>query len=364
MQVDAASPEQRIKYLDGIRGLAIFLVATGHLFYQYYLFKFGWIGLNLFFVLSGYLITQRLYFHYAVNRNTYFKNFYLRRVVRIFPLYYGCLFIFFIILPLLYQPYFLHYNELYNGQWWYWTYTSNWMIIFYGLPSESVFFHFWSLAVEEQFYIIWPILFLFLVNLKRNYLFVVLLIIGSVLVRILVKDNLGSYLNTATTAEPLLLGALVAILEKEKKLESLYRVFLTAGLLSLASLLVIFSIDKNLHITNNLLLRIGYSAIDLIWVFTLVHVSVNKRHSGITRNLFSINWLLWLGKYSYGIYVFHWIILILFIYKAEYELLKRGVEIQLVYFTVRFAGIILILLISYLSYNFFEKKFLQLKRYF
>ena len=362
--VDNRLTENRVKYLDGIRGLAIFLVATGHIFYQYYIFKFGWIGLNLFFVLSGYLITQRLYFHYTDNKVSYFKNFYLRRVVRIFPLYYGCLFIFFIILPFFYPPYFIYYGDLYKAQGWYWGYASNWMMIFKGLPAQSVFFHFWSLAVEEQFYLFWPFLFLLLINIKRSYVFVLLLITGSIIVRISIHENLASYLNTLTAAEPLFLGALVAILEKEKKLESWYNFFLIMAIISLIGLGIIFMHDSNLHFTNSWLLRAGYSTIDFIWIFILVHVSTNRTYSPLIRRLFDSKWLTWLGKYSYGIYVFHWIILILFIYKAEHELIRMGFEKQLIYFTVRIIGIAFILAISYASYNLFERKFLRLKKYF
>jgi len=362
--VDDELIENRVKYLDGMRGLAIFLVAVDHIFYKYYIFKFGWIGLNLFFVLSGYLITRRLYFHYTGNSFSYFRNFYLRRVLRIFPLYYGCLFIFFIILPFFYPSYFIYYDDLYNAQGWYWGYVSNWMIILKGLPAQPVFFHFWSLAVEEQFYLIWPFLFLLLVNIKKNYVFVLLLIAGSIIVRVSIQENLYSYLNTITAAEPLFLGAFVAILEKEKKLENWYRFFLTIAIVSFISLVIIFMHDSNLHITNNWLLWAGYSAIDFIWIFILVNASVNRSCSGLTRRIFDSKWLTWLGKYSYGIYIFHWIILAIFIYKAEHELIKMGLEKQITYFTVRIIGVAFILAISYASYNLFEKKFLKLKKYF
>lgn len=356
--------EQRVGYLDGIRGLAILLVAAGHIFYSYYIFKAGWIGLNLFFILSGYLITQRLYVHLAGSTGSYFRNFYLRRLLRIFPLYYGCLVIFFILLPVLYPGYFKFYNELFHLQGWFWAYASNWMMIVNGIPDQPVFFHFWSLAVEEQFYIIWPFLFLMLVKVKSMPAIIVVLLLSSVVCRNLIHNSFDSYINTGTAAEPLLLGALITVLEKKKLLEKYYSWFIILTVLSVVGLGVIFINNPDLHITNNWLLRAGYSAIDIIWSCGLVLCIINKNASERTRRFFSTDWMKWLGKYSYGIYVFHWIVLNLFIYKIETELIQKGIDKYLVYFSVRIAGILLILGISYLSYNLYEKRFLRLKKYF
>jgi peptidoglycan/LPS O-acetylase OafA/YrhL len=361
---DAHNSGQRVKYLDGMRGLAILLVAAGHIFYRYSVFQFGWIGLNLFFVLSGYLITQRLYVHLSGNTRSYFKNFYWRRILRIFPLYYGCLVIFFLLLPLIYPGYDNVFGSLYSMQGWFWSYSSNWMMILHGMPKQPVFFHFWSLAVEEQFYVVWPFLFLLLVKARKISWIIVLMIIGSIFLRNSIHDGFSSYLNTGTAAEPLLLGALITILEKQKVLEKNYNCFLFLALASVISLVIIFINDPSPHITNDWLLRAGYTSIDLIWAWILVLCIVTTKMSAPAKQVLSAGWLKWLGKYSYGIYVFHWLVLNLFIYKAVTEMINRGIDQQLAYFSVRVAGIALILLVSYLSYNFYEKKFLALKKYF
>lgn len=357
----AETDKTHIAYLDGIRGLAILLVGAGHFFYNYSLFKSTWIGLNLFFVLSGYLITHRLFAHYF-NGTGYFKNFYVRRILRIFPLYYGCLFVFFIILPLLYSSFFAFYGELYSLQGWYWLYASNWLIIFRGMPGQPVFFHFWSLAVEEQFYLLWPFFFLLLVKVKRSYLFVIGLIGTSIFLRNYIGVSYNSYLNTGTVAEPLLAGALIAMLEKGKKLQAMVNYFVALAFLAVTSLVIIFVNDPNPEIvSNNWLFRVGYSSVDLVWISILVFCATENKVSAAIRNLLSVKWLTWLGKYSYGIYVFHWIVLNMFIYKIEAELIRTGMNINLTYFLTRLLGIIAVLLISYMSYHLFEKRFLRLK---
>src|SRR6476660_8253758 len=95
-----AAPAQRTHCpaLDGLRGIAILLVVLYHNFGFNSYFNYGWLGVDLFFVLSGFLITDILL--NTMNTKNYFRNFYARRVLRIFPLYYLSLFLFIIILPL------------------------------------------------------------------------------------------------------------------------------------------------------------------------------------------------------------------------------------------------------------------------
>jgi peptidoglycan/LPS O-acetylase OafA/YrhL len=349
-------------YLDGLRGLAVLLVSLGHIFYQFYIFKFGWIGLNLFFVLSGYLITSRLFYHLKNNYKHYFSFFYMRRVLRIFPLYYGCLVFFLIILPFFYRNYNRYFGSLENIQIWYWLYLSNWRLIFYGLPKNLLFFHFWSLAVEEQFYIFWPIIFKFTKSFRLRFLVIICLISFSISVRIFTLISDDAYYNTLIAAEPLLLGGLVCILQNQGKLSYYYNLLLILTFFSITGLSIIFFINKDLHISNRLLMQYGYSAIDMIWVFILYTTLFNLKLSRYFIKILSFSWLTWLGKYSYGIYVFHWLILQIFIYKFENVFSTYGLKFG--YYLARVIGILAILFCSYLSYNLYEKYFLRLKKYF
>ena len=180
-------PQRHIPVLDGIRGLAIIMVLIAHFttILENYLKEFfpvagpvftkvalsGLMGVDLFFVLSGFLITGILLD--TKDTNEFFKNFYARRFLRIFPLYYGVLFILFCILPKI-ITFDTAANEMAGHQWWLWAYLTN----FPGHPAwdNSALFklgHFWSLAVEDHFYFVWPFVVYFVSNrlLKKICIF-------------------------------------------------------------------------------------------------------------------------------------------------------------------------------------------------
>jgi peptidoglycan/LPS O-acetylase OafA/YrhL len=181
--IDAAADSSiaaraHIPALDGLRGIAILLVIphNADIFSQSapWLWPIalvahaGWIGVQLFFVLSGFLITRNLL---DTRRDAnYLRSFYVRRALRIFPLYFLTLFVGLVVLPHVVQfsPGALasHHNQV-----WLWTFLSNWAQP-YGL-EVSGFSHFWSLAVEEQFYLVWPFVVLFAAGTRLFWVSVV-----------------------------------------------------------------------------------------------------------------------------------------------------------------------------------------------
>ena len=153
-------PLDPIKNLDGVRGLAILLVVFFHLPMSPgwggalgLTLPFGWMGVQLFFVLSGFLITRILLRSKEERLGSYLKRFYVRRVLRIFPLYYGYL----LVLALVYAA-----TSLPAQLERYWpylaTFTWNWTRADAGWEESNRFVHLWSLSVEEQFYLLWPLL--------------------------------------------------------------------------------------------------------------------------------------------------------------------------------------------------------------
>jgi peptidoglycan/LPS O-acetylase OafA/YrhL len=184
--------------LDAIRGLAILLVtifrfhsdpdqfgdpvvtsALGKAFFA--LLKEGYRGVDLFFVLSGFLITGILFD--SKSGSHYFRNFYIRRVLRIFPLYYGALFLGLIVLPAVVPKFQELYSTSIREQGWLWLFGTNIYLSIVNTWTLHGFEHFWSLAVEEHYYLFWPLL-LYFFSRRSAMVVCVACIIGATLIRV------------------------------------------------------------------------------------------------------------------------------------------------------------------------------------
>lgn len=158
--------QSHVPGLDGLRGIAVLMVVFFHSGYL----KFGWIGVQLFFVLSGYLISSILIESRKHSLSFYLKKFYWRRVLRIMPLYYGILIlltIFFLITQ--FPPQFAqHWPYLYS-------YTFNFLQGSQNFVASGVYEHFWSLSIEEQFYLVWPFVIFFVAPRKMVWVSLVMI---------------------------------------------------------------------------------------------------------------------------------------------------------------------------------------------
>jgi peptidoglycan/LPS O-acetylase OafA/YrhL len=213
----------RLPALDGIRGLAVLGVMAEHYEIRdwpwragfqspvWHAIQLGGVGVDLFFVLSGFLITGILLD--TRSRSDYFRTFMLRRALRIFPLYYAALVVIFVLVPLTLPAEFPGTPDA--VQLWYWSYLVNFLLAAKGWAAGAPLgAHFWSLAVEEQFYLFWPLL-VWLCSRRILAFVCVTCVIGALALRIwafdLGADHLVSYTLMPMQMDNLAIGALGAL---------------------------------------------------------------------------------------------------------------------------------------------------------
>jgi peptidoglycan/LPS O-acetylase OafA/YrhL len=323
-----------------------------------------WGGVTLFFVLSGFLITGILYD--AKGSDRYFRNFYARRALRIFPLYYATLLLLLLGLRL-FAPESSSYQTLSQNQPWLWAYGTNILVGWRGWDAAPFTSHFWSLAIEEQFYLLWP---LFVVRYRRETLLRICLagMALSVVFRLgwlaaHIKAFDGAFLLPAYF-DALLVGAWLALAARGPRgLAPLAPWALPSVVICLLAWLTVF-----LTFREDLGTRKGILVLHLIHtgvsVATLAAVMVSSPASRV-RRLFNAQPLRMLGVYSYALYVFHFPISIWVQQRLFPELARRAgasaLFMELQYLLV--AGG-LSLLAAWLSWHLWEKHFLNLKNRF
>jgi peptidoglycan/LPS O-acetylase OafA/YrhL len=367
--------ENHILALDGIRGLAILFVLYDHLFWSNPnsgnpIFDFlnairasSFVGVNLFFALSGFLITGILLD--TVTSPNFFRTFYARRTLRIFPLYYGVL----LVLLLLTRP--LHFA--WNGwQYFYLTYTSNLALWPPRAPlilQRISIDHFWSLQVEEQFYLVWPLILYRVRSLRSLIRLSIVACIVTLFIRIALvagRPYLSNvylpYSSTFSCADNLLFGcclcALLRTTLRQQVLDFAPRIFALCALVLVAAAIPNHGLDWK---TSIFIPTVGFS---LIGISCASLIAMSLRPGSRTKQLFNNPILRFFGKYSYGLYVFHYPLGCLltqpirFFIDAHFHRKVLGV----------IAGAIIVFTVSTLaalmSYHFFESPFLKLKKHF
>ncbi len=372
--------------LDGLRALAVLMV-----FFEHYGgpsipgANWGWAGVDIFFVLSGFLITGILY----DTRNTAhrFRNFYARRTLRIFPLYYGVL-----LFGLLLTPIF---HWLWNPAWLLWfVYLGNYARFIYlhnplfarGAIEHLVgqhhthmlgflyLGHFWSLCVEEQFYLVWPCLVFLIRDRVRLRNLCITVCVLTLVARIICVFTVPHaflaaeflYRITPLRADALLLGGLVALSLRGPNRERLLRLARPL-LLCEAALFVVFEVlyphvsgthqiyDPNT--TGPVLSTIGFTLVDL-FAATLI-LAILQPSPGLYR-LFNLKSARQLGQISYGFYVYHDLFHYVYLGAAHHIVGHNHWAIPV----AALIGLVCTTAIAYGSFRYFESPFLKLKRYF
>lgn len=371
--------------LDGLRGVAILLVICVHYLgaearaplhppLLFRLARAGWMGVDLFFVLSGFLITGIL----LDTRDDphHFRNFYARRTLRIFPLYYLTLFLVFVVgahVPGLDSPAFRH---MANHQVWLWLYASNikaaishssWMFGPLG-GGWIVLSHMWSLAVEEQFYLVWPAV-LYLTPHRWRPAMAGAVFAGALLLRLcfLAKGNgLAAYMLMPCRMDALAAGALAAILlRRDGGFERLLRWARPAVWGAGAVLAGYWLWHGDLWYHDPRVQGPGYSLVAVLG-FGLVVLAAGLPATHPFVRVLSLGWLRSIGRVSYAMYIFHFALLkLVFRPLTPVQLWEPWLGSPWRVIALRF---VLVLLISWalalLSWRLWEQPFLRLKRYF
>jgi peptidoglycan/LPS O-acetylase OafA/YrhL len=362
-------PRGHLPALDAVRGLAILAVT---------LYRFGggaggaasaidhsWIvelgsrGVDLFFVLSGFLITGILFD--SKGKRHFFRDFYGRRALRIFPLYYAMLFVTLVLLPAVGGSMAAEFRIAADAQGWLWLYAANLLQGWRGEWCLGPLNHFWSLSIEEHFYLIWPVVIYY--SSRRTALG----ICGGVLVFSVLSravwlaaggNDVAAEVFTPLRMDGLVLGGWLALVARGSGGLGWAKRFAPAALVLFGSIALSASIFERRLFGLSMLLWACASGAVLILVLTARPKSV-LGWIGTSRPL------QFLGKYSYGIYVFQLplITILANVLTAPglAEFTGGCVVAQAIYCAVMFAATITV---AVLSWQVFESRWLALKRHF
>jgi peptidoglycan/LPS O-acetylase OafA/YrhL len=248
----------------------------------------------------------------------------------------------------------------------YYLFTQNWIHALALVPIPEYLGQLWSLAIEEQFYVIWPIL---IYRLKNKTFFMInILIIGVVLLYRLYVFYSGSmdnpsvylYFSTLTRIDTIIIGSSIALLFHIVDIRKYIR-YCKYMIPVLISLMIVFAFhnERGFIRDNSLIMTFGFTIIGLIYGCLLI-LSLNVQESSMLRFLLRSDILSFFGKYSYAMYLFHMPIIVIYIYLFK-KIDAHGFIFWFLFLTSSLATTVIAALISW---HTLEKPFLQLKRYF
>jgi len=336
-----------------VQGAAEWLVAAVHA---------GWIGVQLFFVLSGFLITRNLLD--SRGSRHYYSAFYARRLLRIVPLAYLLLIAFLVILPrFVALP--AEVTDTYAFQFWVWAFLNNWV----QSSGRTVYWfsHYWSLAVEEQFYVAWPV-----VVAKFANRWFAAICVGLVIVAIASRtwmlaagaSNQSIYNFTNSRMDALAIGALAAVVVRSPARVAFTKRFALPLLATAVIGFVALALTTGGFALRSAVLVVpGYSLLAVVFALFLLVAMLGGpgRVVGAYVSALSCRPLQSVGKYSYAMYLFHQP-LALGLNSALLRALKPAGVLAPVLFALSVTA--LSYGCGFVSYNLFEKHVLALKRFF
>jgi peptidoglycan/LPS O-acetylase OafA/YrhL len=367
-----------IPALDGVRGLAVLGVLLFHFvgtttatnpFERMVnrILNYGSLGVDLFFILSGFLITGILYD--SRSSRSYFRNFYMRRVLRIFPLYYAVLAVVFFVVPAVPALEGSELVGLREHQAWAWLYGVNVYLSIHGAWVLSYLTHFWSLAVEEHFYFVWPLV-VWLLGARPRVLMGGALFVAALSYGGRVAASLAGVSPVVTTVltpfqlDALCIGGFFAVLARQEGGEATLRRWvprLAAVVTVLLGASFAFSLLAGPQPALTSSVRSGLFR--LAFVALLLH-SLTAPATAPASRFFRSGVMVTLGKYSYGLYVYHHFLSYYFEKHAtEFTLAQALGSHTLAVALQALVGMSISMAVAWLSYEYFEKHFLRLKRF-
>ncbi|MDQ6756571.1 MAG: acyltransferase [Bacteroidota bacterium] len=356
-RINAVNQQHKFRYIPGfdfLRGFAVLLVLLLHGSYGF--FKGGWIGVDLFFVLSGYLITSLLLNEYQNSGEIAISKFYIRRALRLFPALIVCIIMANALWPL---------TNFYGGAI---QKRATIAALFYFtnlIPGDisGNMEHLWSLSVEEHFYFIFPVLasfFLFKISLRNCIIFLLLFIFGISTFRICVYNNIlrfadgflviDTYRFTLCRIDSILFGSVLAVVLSrinfkevtiKKNLATLYLIVILA-----LFVIVLFTVNHQNIFWNNG----GFIFTNLLCLSAVLIVTRNPFHFLLSNKIFR-----WIGKRSYGIYLYHFPI-----FQASDGLRQHHSLVNFLLVTIFRFGITFLL--AEVSYKYIEQPILKIKK--
>jgi len=340
--------QRRIPQLDAIRGLAILVVMMHNIglkypvFHSQQLFSNGWMGVDLFFVLSGLLITGILVD--TKQSEGYFKNFYLRRCLRIWPLYYSLLFFMFVVVRFL-DPSEYRAVVQQSSPWWAFPLFLQNFLLPVSTNAAGPLGVTWSLAIEEQFYLIWPMVVRFCSSAQLGRIAIAEMCVSPPLRYYLSLHHVNLYTNVFCRLDGLMAGALLALLVRSDN-------FVPSKLLKRAwiSLVILAPLA---FVTEAFHARWITFSLTALASASFVYVSMFSEQKWL-QLLMTNRFLVYTGTISYGLYLLHKIPsgMVQTLHLDRHPSLPLPIILVTSYATAA------------LSWNLVEKPFLNLKRFF
>jgi peptidoglycan/LPS O-acetylase OafA/YrhL len=340
--------KRKIPQLDAVRGIAILIVLLHNSLPKFPslplqpLFSYGWMGVDLFFVLSGFLITGILVD--AKQSEGYFKNFYIRRCLRILPLYYSVLLLMFAIVPFL-SPSASDAVFARSSPWWAYPFFLQNFLVHDSTGAAGPLGVTWSVAIEEQFYLVWAVVVRYCSYIQLRRICAAVICLSPVLRLFLAMRHVDLYSNLFCRLDGLMAGSLLAILIRSSS-------FIASRHIE-AAWLSLFLATPLAFLSEAFQYRWLTFSISAAACAAFVYVSLFATQKWF-RLALTNRWLIFIGTISYGLYLLH---------KLPFDV-EQSIHLNQYPVLALVMGIAASCGLAILSWNIIEKPFLRLRRFF